>query len=47
MDRSLIPRKHVDGRWEFWIDLGGTFTDIVARRLGARRSRSIISPTCA
>jgi 5-oxoprolinase (ATP-hydrolysing) len=19
-------------RWEFWIDLGGTFTDIVARR---------------
>jgi 5-oxoprolinase (ATP-hydrolysing) len=22
----------VDGRWEFWIDRGGTFTDIVARR---------------
>jgi hypothetical protein len=20
------------GRWEFWIDRGGTFTDIVARR---------------
>jgi len=24
----------VDGRWEFWIDRGGTFTDIVARRPG-------------
>lgn len=22
----------VDGRWQFWIDRGGTFTDIVARR---------------
>jgi 5-oxoprolinase (ATP-hydrolysing) len=21
-----------DGRWQFWIDLGGTFTDVVARR---------------
>src|SRR3990172_6828286 len=21
-----------DGRWEFWIDRGGTFTDVVARR---------------
>lgn len=21
-----------DGAWEFWIDRGGTFTDIVARR---------------
>ena len=21
----------MDGRWEFWIDRGGTFTDIVAR----------------
>jgi 5-oxoprolinase (ATP-hydrolysing) len=31
----------VDGRWEFWIDRGGTFTDIVARtpdgRLVARK----------
>jgi len=24
--------NRVDGRWEFWIDRGGTFTDIVARR---------------
>ncbi len=22
----------MDGRWEFWVDRGGTFTDIVARR---------------
>ena len=29
MDRGGNP---VDGRWEFWIDRGGTFTDIVARR---------------
>jgi 5-oxoprolinase (ATP-hydrolysing) len=21
-----------DGRWQFWIDRGGTFTDIVAQR---------------
>ena len=24
--------RPMDGRWEFWIDRGGTFTDIVARR---------------
>src|SRR5215468_5024800 len=24
--------KPMDGRWEFWIDRGGTFTDVVARR---------------
>ncbi|NJO41405.1 MAG: 5-oxoprolinase, partial [Cyanobacteria bacterium RU_5_0] len=23
---------HTDGRWQFWIDRGGTFTDIVAQR---------------
>jgi len=23
---------HQDTRWQFWIDRGGTFTDIVARR---------------
>ena len=22
----------MSGRWEFWIDRGGTFTDVVARR---------------
>jgi 5-oxoprolinase (ATP-hydrolysing) len=28
-----LPRMRVmAGRWEFWIDRGGTFTDIVARR---------------
>jgi 5-oxoprolinase (ATP-hydrolysing) len=26
----------VDGRWEFWVDRGGTFTDIVARRPDGR-----------
>jgi hypothetical protein len=24
--------RRMDGRWEFWIDRGGTFTDVVARR---------------
>ena len=28
--------SRVDGRWEFWIDRGGTFTDIVARRPDGR-----------
>ena len=23
--------RAMDGRWEFWIDRGGTFTDVVAR----------------
>ena len=27
------------GQWEFWIDRGGTFTDVVAQRPGRRRSR--------
>ncbi|MET9802778.1 hydantoinase B/oxoprolinase family protein [Streptomyces sp. NPDC006368] len=26
----------MDGRWEFWIDRGGTFTDLVARRPDGR-----------
>ena len=26
----------MDGQWEFWIDRGGTFTDIVARRPDGR-----------
>ncbi|HME64590.1 MAG TPA: hydantoinase/oxoprolinase N-terminal domain-containing protein, partial [Streptosporangiaceae bacterium] len=26
----------MDQRWEFWIDRGGTFTDIVARRPDGR-----------
>ena len=24
--------RAVDGHWQFWVDRGGTFTDIVARR---------------
>jgi 5-oxoprolinase (ATP-hydrolysing) len=27
-----MPPSTVPGRWQFWIDRGGTFTDIVARR---------------
>ncbi|HLX29485.1 MAG TPA: hydantoinase B/oxoprolinase family protein [Casimicrobiaceae bacterium] len=28
----MTNRRTSDGRWQFWIDRGGTFTDIVARR---------------
>src|SRR5512144_111295 len=31
--RSHAPiMRPMTGRWEFWIDRGGTFTDVVARR---------------
>ena len=34
----------VDGRWQFWIDRGGTFTDIVARRPdGVLLTRKLLS----
>ncbi len=29
---SILFRKHKMSRWEFWIDRGGTFTDIVAKK---------------
>ena len=32
-DKSSIPSASADGkRWQFWIDRGGTFTDVVGRR---------------
>src|SRR5215831_3086593 len=31
-DGSMSAGRAMDGRWEFWIDRGGTFTDLVARR---------------
>src|SRR2546430_14458819 len=31
-DRGGPQGGPMDGRWEFWIDRGGTFTDVVARR---------------
>ena len=34
--RANPEGRCVDGRWEFWIDRGGTFTDIVARRPDGR-----------
>ena len=34
----------VNGRWQFWIDRGGTFTDIVARRPdGSLKSHKLLS----
>ena len=36
--------SHVAGRWQFWIDRGGTFTDIVARSPdGALATRKLLS----
>ena len=32
MNQQQIPHGQSDKRWQFWIDRGGTFTDIVARR---------------
>jgi len=32
MDNAQQNQADTDARWEFWIDRGGTFTDIVARR---------------
>ena len=32
MSETSRPQDVSDKRWEFWIDRGGTFTDIVARR---------------
>jgi hypothetical protein len=29
---DVVKVGDTDGRWEFWIDRGGTFTDVVARR---------------
>ncbi|TDQ44801.1 hydantoinase B/oxoprolinase family protein [Tepidicella xavieri] len=29
---QTTPTQTLDARWQFWIDRGGTFTDIVARR---------------
>ncbi|MDW3683826.1 hydantoinase B/oxoprolinase family protein [Cupriavidus sp. CV2] len=32
MTQVNTPAPQMDSRWQFWIDRGGTFTDIVARR---------------
>ncbi|KAB7594508.1 hypothetical protein ET532_013660, partial [Verminephrobacter sp. Larva24] len=34
MGSSFSERAHTDGqaKWQFWIDRGGTFTDIVAKK---------------
>jgi 5-oxoprolinase (ATP-hydrolysing) len=32
----MTASSHKPGRWQFWIDRGGTFTDIVARRPDGR-----------
>src|SRR5262249_27032274 len=52
-DRATIPTRltmtsppGLDSRWQFWIDRGGTFTDIVARRPdGALVTHKLLSET--
>ncbi|MFY7778490.1 MAG: hydantoinase/oxoprolinase N-terminal domain-containing protein, partial [Elstera sp.] len=31
-----MPDGTSNGQWQFWIDRGGTFTDVVARRPDGR-----------
>src|SRR5690349_15952890 len=31
-ETGMAQAKHQNGQWDFWIDRGGTFTDIVGRR---------------
>jgi 5-oxoprolinase (ATP-hydrolysing) len=39
-----VPADPASGRWDFWIDRGGTFTDIVARRPdGALAAHKLLS----
>ncbi len=28
----MQPKRSIQGKWQFWIDRGGTFTDVVARK---------------
>ena len=39
-----MPKKASPQLWDFWIDRGGTFTDIVGGGLTARSSRTSFSP---
>src|SRR5690349_10819134 len=31
-ETGMAQAKHQNGQWDFWIDRGGTFTDVVGRR---------------
>src|SRR5213595_1267092 len=31
-ETGMKQAKHPNGQWDFWIDRGGTFTDVVGRR---------------
>src|ERR1044072_559443 len=31
-ETGMAQEKHQNGQWDFWIDRGGTFTDVVGRR---------------
>src|SRR5580698_3507161 len=44
----MMDRAPPGGRWEFWIDRGGTFTDVVARRPnGAETTAKLLSASPA
>ena len=32
MQTRQVNRRHSVGRWQFWVDRGGTFTDVVGKR---------------
>src|SRR5690606_31647783 len=44
MDRDAMSKPGRRQRWQFWIDRGGTFTDVVALAPdGAIRARKVLS----
>ncbi|MBL4720350.1 MAG: hypothetical protein JKY20_04355, partial [Alphaproteobacteria bacterium] len=41
---NLETQTERDNRWQFWIDRGGTFTDVVARRPdGSLKTHKLLS----
>ncbi|MFO1118651.1 MAG: hydantoinase/oxoprolinase N-terminal domain-containing protein [Rhodospirillales bacterium] len=43
-DRLHPDERKNDGKWQFWIDRGGTFTDVVARAPeGGLRTAKLLS----
>src|SRR5579863_8047089 len=39
----MVETAPDDGGWEFWIDRGGTFTDVIGHRAGDESSLKLLS----
>ena len=43
-ENKVIESKTCEGKWQFWIDRGGTFTDVIARApSGALKTAKLLS----